>query len=234
MPCAPPVLRYGLYSLRGNNMPNWCHNKIIIKDKSKKIYDLYRKVCNHNRLNFNKIIPMPLDLQLTKAGSTSDIGYDAYYGNYKPLLEYSWIKSENITTKEQLCEFLDKSDPEYKKQGTIYKNNIDKYGYKNWYDWACANWGTKWNACYQTVLRKGRLLIIDFDTAWAAPIPILFALSKLTNSTVVLQFGGIEAVCEGEIHFKNGEIVKENIIDHDEEWYNKMFGNIENDTIAQN
>ena len=25
------------------------------------------------------------------------------------------------------------------------KSNLDKYGYKCWYDWCVANWGTKWD-----------------------------------------------------------------------------------------
>ncbi len=27
------------------------------------------------------------------------------------------------------------------------QRNIDKYGYKDWYDWAYANWDSKWSDC---------------------------------------------------------------------------------------
>ena len=42
------------------------------------------------------------------------------------------------------------SDPEKQaEQEAKEKASLEKFGYKDWYDWACAdeNWGTKWGAC---------------------------------------------------------------------------------------
>ncbi|MCV0439873.1 MAG: hypothetical protein K5880_14835 [Hydrogenophaga sp.] len=50
----------------------------------------------------------------------------------------------------------------------------------NWYDWSCANWGTKWN-CYDVsvdVDDEG-LLVYRFDTAWSPPLPVLGKLSAM-------------------------------------------------------
>lgn len=53
-------------------------------------------------------------------------------------------------------------------------------GHKNWYDWCCANWGTKWNA-YQTHFEldnDGSEMHLCFQTAWACPEPIFAALAE--------------------------------------------------------
>lgn len=64
--------------------------------------------------------------------------------------------------------------------GHIFTGNLGteerrKYGENNWYDWSVSNWGTKWNAYNQSI--DGNTL--TFDTAWAAPIPVMKKLSKL-------------------------------------------------------
>lgn len=55
------------------------------------------------------------------------------------------------------------------------KSNLEKYGYANWYDWNCANWGTKWDAYDIEIVSEyydGDVseLTVTFDTAWAPPI----------------------------------------------------------------
>ena len=52
--------------------------------------------------------------------------------------------------------------------------NTQKYGSKDWYDWRCANWGTKWNASETQIDWENREIF--FQTAWSAPTPIIFAL----------------------------------------------------------
>ena len=59
--------------------------------------------------------------------------------------------------------------------GKFYYEVREKYGYTDWYDWACKNWGTKWNACHCSIVDNDH---ISFDTAWAAPVPIFEALAK--------------------------------------------------------
>ena len=51
--------------------------------------------------------------------------------------------------------------------------NIEKYGYKDWYDFCCGEWGTKWDCGEQgcsDVHPEGRMLHASFDTAWAPPV----------------------------------------------------------------
>ena len=52
-----------------------------------------------------------------------------------------------------------------------------KFGRNNWYDWSCAHWGTKWNAC-NTLLNLEENEVA-FDTAWAPPDPIFHKLCEM-------------------------------------------------------
>ena len=48
--------------------------------------------------------------------------------------------------------------------------NIAKYGYKDWYDWNVANWGTKWDFSLENVDRVDEHTVkAAFDSAWAPP-----------------------------------------------------------------
>ena len=49
--------------------------------------------------------------------------------------------------------------------------NKAKYGYTDWYDWKCAEWGTKWDACESEILDNDiNFFWVSFETAWAPPI----------------------------------------------------------------
>lgn len=52
------------------------------------------------------------------------------------------------------------------------KRNIELYGYKDWYDWNVANWGTKWDVGGDDGLMERldpNTLQASFDSAWAPP-----------------------------------------------------------------
>ena len=54
--------------------------------------------------------------------------------------------------------------------------NIEKYGYKDWYDWNVANWGTKWDVGGDDgmITEDGpNALRMSFDSAWSPPIPAM-------------------------------------------------------------
>ncbi len=51
--------------------------------------------------------------------------------------------------------------------------NIAKYGYKDWYDWSVANWGTKWDVGGDDGLIQrlnSTTMEASFDSAWAPPV----------------------------------------------------------------
>lgn len=61
------------------------------------------------------------------------------------------------------------------------KSNLELFGYGNWYDYCCGEWGTKWDVGDQgnTDIRPdGLMLNTAFDSAWGPPIA---AYEKLTE-----------------------------------------------------
>lgn len=57
--------------------------------------------------------------------------------------------------------------------------NKAKYGYPTWYEFANAEWGTKWDACEVTYEKRGKSLVIWFDTAWSPPMGIYEKLEAI-------------------------------------------------------
>lgn len=55
------------------------------------------------------------------------------------------------------------------------RDNLAEFGHKNWYDWAVANWGTKWDVTQENngdagVSDDGLEVQISFDSAWSPPV----------------------------------------------------------------
>jgi hypothetical protein len=58
-----------------------------------------------------------------------------------------------------------------------------KYGYSNWYDWNCANWGVKWDAsCGEggIIEQTENLIKVGFDTAWGPPTEFYAKMEELS------------------------------------------------------
>lgn len=59
------------------------------------------------------------------------------------------------------------------------KENLEKYGAGNWYDFCVNRWGTKWDVDCQgmiTVSDDGRTVEANFDSAWSPPCGVYEAL----------------------------------------------------------
>jgi hypothetical protein len=58
--------------------------------------------------------------------------------------------------------------------------NIAKYGYKDWYDWNIANWGTKWDVNLDSINRvDANTLEASFESAWGPPTTAYERLMEL-------------------------------------------------------
>ncbi|MET4257241.1 hypothetical protein ABIC09_002177 [Bradyrhizobium sp. S3.12.5] len=64
--------------------------------------------------------------------------------------------------------------PEYKE---IQAKAIAETGHKDWYEWSCAMWGTKWDACEINLVNESDdNLEVHFETAWSPPSQWLEAI----------------------------------------------------------
>lgn len=81
-----------------------------------------------------------------------------------------------------ICEYFIPMPEELKDTKSPSEPNdelIQKYGYSDWYGWAVAHWGTKWNS-YDNEYEEGIFLVdsqkgamYSFTTAWSPPAPIM-------------------------------------------------------------
>lgn len=47
---------------------------------------------------------------------------------------------------------------------------VEKYGFKSWYDWNIAHWGTKWDLCESSIEKiDDNTVTISCQTAWSPP-----------------------------------------------------------------
>lgn len=156
-----------------------------------------------------------------------------FYGNYYGSMfshNYSVVELQDYANEfeEQLKsgkkDVFDHVDYEglgiktFEDLGNAYINNIINYGYDTWYDWCCAKWGTKWNA-YDALFDKGNN-IIEFDTAWSCPIPVLNKLADICYSYSVSfegkwadedcgsNVGVFESDCNGDEYWFNSQYVE--------------------------
>lgn len=84
-------------------------------------------------------------------------------------------------------------------------------GYRDWYDWSYANWGTKWNASgieIENQPEKKRLKI-SFRTAWAPPHPVIEKLAAMFPScTFSHRYYECGMAYKGCNKFRGGKLVK--------------------------
>lgn len=200
-------------------MPNNITNQLKVIGSNEQVEKLFNTIKNKKKdteenkclIDFNKIIPMPKSLSIT-SGSSVDNAILIINDDKKGLsemLDYSWVKDENITKIEDLKKRLLKNlSPKDLEQGKIALDNIKNYGHKDWYSWSIANWGTKWNAYSQIQIKEN---IISFETAWSTPFPLMEELSRMfpdLTIEVVYADEDIGSNC-GTYTFVNGSLVGE-------------------------
>jgi hypothetical protein len=142
-------------------MPNWTSNHISAEGEAADIRAFLEAVKWEDKIfDFNRLIPMPELLKRTGSGFRTIDGKNVE----------SWIEDEDSKGKAVARCFTSEEHRE-----------LEQIGYSNWYDWAVANWGTKWNACHIDILDSSEYgyAEISFDTAWDAPVPVLLKMREM-------------------------------------------------------
>ena len=91
---------------------------------------------------------------------------------------------------EQARYYHDKDGEHVEIDGKDVKQELrQEFGYENWYDWANANWGTKWGTYHLQGIKlegDGAPVILAFCSAWKSP-DILDKIAKWLISTTCFE-----------------------------------------------
>jgi hypothetical protein len=190
-------------------MPNHVTNIVRFsgpRDQIENLFDLVASEklsddpdCFSHLFDFENITPRPEELNCISQIITSNDPHMIRPSLDRDRKVFGWDM-----TDEQFEERV-KRETELAK---IYSSNIEKYGYRTWYDWSIANWGTKWNAYDVDFHMKGHF---RFDTANNTPQPIFQKLSEMFSEveiTVEYADEDIGYNC-GRYSYENGELTEE-------------------------
>lgn len=204
-------------------MPNWV--KTIVKTKPDVLKDILEKYSTKEGFSFNNVIPMPKELDIDKSSSGDDgLMYLYLESNdektknkinevYRSTKPFDWDIFNEIKF-QKLAKNYDKNKIEdktwYKESIELakkYISNYEKYGYVDWYDWRCANWGTKWDLS-QLDYNKDTMI---FETAWGFAGKVILELSRKYPEAVFECIFADEGIQEnsGILKIKDGEIMSE-------------------------
>lgn len=107
--------------------------------------------------------------------------------------------------------------------------NLKLYGAKDWYDWSNLNWGTKWNVQakitedtgHGVLLNKSRCVRIEFESAWAPPMPVYEVLAaRWPNTNIYVAYDEPGADFAGYVMYAKGKAVKEDNFDSPSNYMN--------------
>lgn len=177
-------------------MPNNIKNLLIVKSGNKVVLNHFLNEIKGECevIDFNTIIPMPKEYEGIASSSETDkaIEYFLYKNNRtdeaKAMFRYfapnmhNFIETYNTqgkTFQERVLEL-----------GQKCVENFYKYGAKDWYDWCCNNWETKWNAYEQSIeYLSDKKVEISFETAWSGVPNLIEKLSsKFPSLTFIYKF----------------------------------------------
>jgi hypothetical protein len=98
----------------------------------------------------------------------------------------------------------------------IEQANIAKYGAKDWYDWNCSHWSTKWGACRVELISEpykvinGYTLDLNFESAWGPSSLLIRKISELYPKMVfTISYTEESDAFVGVECFHNGELLRE-------------------------
>ena len=166
-------------------MPNWVRTRLTFNGDRSRIDELKTFVKSEtkdesgkfhtNLFDFNKVVPMPEELNISSS-SSGDCGMRYLLLNSKHSILWTDDDRSFMERMEKQKEENPDRFNEDIELGKKYLNNISKYGYKDWYNFCCDNWGTKWGACEIEWINDDQ---VEFETAWDFCFPIVQKLSEM-------------------------------------------------------
>lgn len=198
-------------------MPNWCQNRVRIQGTPEQIRAVREHMsCEH---------PLKTMAWFDLSDFQKKFEYDNDYDKFV----------EARHNAEPIPFSLNSIVPQPE---NIFKGNIGEKeraqcrleGRPNWYDWNCANWGTKWDVDAEISEISDSEIEISFDSAWAPPIKVIEALAdhfpdlEITYVYAELgcMFAGYHVFVDGEEAISRRDDVEVLECKDDDEW--KIIG----------
>ena len=184
-------------------MPNWCSNTTNVFGKIENVKAFEDEINKRGEDEgfISHLYPVPQELKDSPADFVNMT--DPIPENWKNLVaEGTWTQ-----------EFYDEQVAKTLESVENKKVLIDKYGFKDWYDWCIYHWGTKWGDCDlyldgNYVKQDGTsTLEMRYDTAWGPALEALTHISTLFPKLVFytfyreegMGFQGYHKVCNGDV-----------------------------------
>jgi hypothetical protein len=201
-------------------MPNWCWNTLRISGKAEEI----ERFLNGLRKDGDRFLLLesylPCPKEIGNKAYFDDIGYDTFFNpdpsGFLRVLERPEIREHGIKTREQLMKFVKDTNPKSYENGLKINNNLFKFGYRDWYDWSIANWGTKFEDSDTKLVKQDPTnLIFEFASPWNPPIPGLeFIAGLFPELEFYIDFADPMMGFRGFGHWVRGELVEK----HCDKW----------------
>lgn len=206
-------------------MPNHVYTNLEVIGSDSDIAAFKARFCDkindqEDCLIFNRVIPMPEELNI-ESSSESSMGYTAVNGDYKAIFDYPWVVKlmldEHLSptkinamksSRPKFIAWFEKHRPDAIALGRQVLSNVEKYGYKTWYEWRIEKWGTKWDAYEHRVGEPDTCSYVTyFETAWSPAIPVLEAMShafpelnfRMAYADEGGGFAGVAHALDGEV-----------------------------------
>ncbi|WP_409969686.1 hypothetical protein RFF05_07195 [Bengtsoniella intestinalis] len=191
-------------------MPNHITNQIMFENTAT-LYAVAQSMRQDGAVlgsfDFHKLEPMPLSLEIQESSQTKE-GLTLYTKFMKES-----AKSRDLSAAQRMAH-VDKWRAVQNRLPAVWElgkrayENQQNHGHATWYNWALANWGTKWNAYYPVPLVEGSKKI-EFSTAWSAPIPIIKRLSEVYSDQKITHRWADENIGYnvGTCVYENGEMI---------------------------
>ena len=166
-------------------MPNWVRTRLTFNGEQNRVAEIKELVKTTgkddegkdytNEFDFNKVIPMPEELNIPSS-SSGEWGMRYLLLNAK----HSFLWTEDDRSFMERMKKVKEENPDRFHEdielGKKYLSNISKYGYKDWYNFRCDKWGTKWNSSEAEWIADN---CVEFETAWNFCSPIVKKLSEM-------------------------------------------------------
>jgi hypothetical protein len=200
-------------------MPNYCNNSLVVHGEANAIKDFYAACRNGEGFS----ILANLYPVPTALKDTMAGGYSLdENGNERP---------------EQIILNAKRED------------NIQKYGYPDWYDWSVAKWGTKWPEDETTLaITDSNTIKGRFVTAWAPPTEGFLHISTMFPTLTFalwfeesgVGFAGLSVLANGNINYDNCIDISTGVDENDDgegvwdmDFYYESLSNIYDNLLAE-